>query len=158
MKSIVLSGLLIIGAGASATENVTKHYVSIGGIGEMKMRLQKQNRISDRSEASLGNIYYEHDSPTYILKYKSVLNNVTEKIKSLGSKVVVEGHCDESGSNTYNYHLGLKRAKNVKEALVALGVASENIRVVSYGNKMAMNSKREASKSRRVEIIIDSER
>ncbi|MDU5325453.1 OmpA family protein, partial [Campylobacter ureolyticus] len=47
--------------------------------------------------------------------------------------VKVEGNCDEWGTDEYNYALGLKRAKSVKDALVANGVRADRISVVSYG-------------------------
>ncbi len=54
-------------------------------------------------------------------------------IESKGSNSVkVEGNCDEWGTDEYNFALGLKRAKSVKEALKASGVKA-NISVVSYG-------------------------
>ncbi|MDD3323776.1 MAG: peptidoglycan-associated lipoprotein Pal [Sulfurospirillaceae bacterium] len=47
--------------------------------------------------------------------------------------VKVEGNCDEWGTDEYNYALGLKRAKSVKDALAAQGVNAERLMVVSYG-------------------------
>jgi len=50
-----------------------------------------------------------------------------------GSKLKVEGHCDASGSDEYNYALGLRRAKATKDALVAKGLKSDNILMISMG-------------------------
>jgi len=50
-------------------------------------------------------------------------------------KVVVEGHCDERGSEEYNLALGAKRAAAVQQALVQLGVPSAHIKTVSYGKE-----------------------
>jgi outer membrane protein OmpA-like peptidoglycan-associated protein len=47
--------------------------------------------------------------------------------------VLIGGFSDERGTDDYNVVLGLKRANATKDALVALGVASERIQVVSYG-------------------------
>ncbi len=47
--------------------------------------------------------------------------------------IKVEGNCDEWGTDEYNYALGLKRAKSVKEALVSFGVSPERIMIVSFG-------------------------
>jgi peptidoglycan-associated lipoprotein len=45
----------------------------------------------------------------------------------------LEGNCDEWGSDEYNYALGLKRANAVKAAMVAEGVATDRISMVSLG-------------------------
>jgi peptidoglycan-associated lipoprotein len=47
--------------------------------------------------------------------------------------VRIEGNCDEWGSDEYNYALGLKRAKTVKNALVDLGVDANKLTIISYG-------------------------
>ncbi|EIQ9543285.1 peptidoglycan-associated lipoprotein Pal [Campylobacter coli] len=50
-----------------------------------------------------------------------------------GVSITVEGNCDEWGTDEYNQALGLKRAKAVKEALIAKGVNADRIAVKSYG-------------------------
>ncbi|MGA6987451.1 MAG: peptidoglycan-associated lipoprotein Pal [Terriglobales bacterium] len=50
-------------------------------------------------------------------------------------KVVVEGHCDDRGSDEYNIALGASRAETVKRTLVQEGVPADHIRTVSYGKE-----------------------
>lgn len=51
-------------------------------------------------------------------------------------KVVrIEGHADERGSVDYNMSLGEKRAKEVKNKLIQLGVDGKRIKIVSYGEE-----------------------
>ena len=50
-------------------------------------------------------------------------------------KVLVEGHCDDRGSEEYNIALGASRAESVKRALVQEGVPADRIRTVSYGKE-----------------------
>jgi peptidoglycan-associated lipoprotein len=50
-------------------------------------------------------------------------------------KVLVEGHCDDRGSEEYNIALGASRAESVKQTLVQQGVASARIQTVSYGKE-----------------------
>ena len=52
---------------------------------------------------------------------------------STGSKVKIEGHCDASGSDEYNYALGLRRAKAAKDALQSNGVNPHQMLLVSMG-------------------------
>ena len=58
----------------------------------------------------------------------------TNVISNAGAgKIKIEGNCDEFGTDEYNYALGLKRAKAVKDAAVALGVSASKMVIISYG-------------------------
>ena len=50
-------------------------------------------------------------------------------------RILVEGHCDERGGESYNFGLGDRRAEAVKKYLVAKGIAPERLAVVSYGKQ-----------------------
>jgi peptidoglycan-associated lipoprotein len=49
--------------------------------------------------------------------------------------ILVEGHCDERGTEQYNLALGDRRASIARDYLVTLGVDSARIRTVSYGEE-----------------------
>lgn len=63
----------------------------------------------------------EHDA-AYLKKWKSV-------------RILIEGHCDERGTNEYNMALGHRRASAAKDYLVSLGVEEHRIEVISYGEE-----------------------
>jgi peptidoglycan-associated lipoprotein len=50
-------------------------------------------------------------------------------------KVLIEGHCDDRGSEEYNLALGDSRANSLRSALIAQGVSPNHIKVVSYGKE-----------------------
>jgi len=50
-------------------------------------------------------------------------------------KVVVEGHCDDRGSEEYNLALGTQRAESLKHSLLQQGVSVDRIKTVSYGKE-----------------------
>lgn len=50
-------------------------------------------------------------------------------------KVVIEGHCDDRGSEEYNLALGDSRANSLKSTLIAEGVSPDRIKTVSYGKE-----------------------
>ncbi|MBI1728666.1 MAG: peptidoglycan-associated lipoprotein Pal [Candidatus Rokubacteria bacterium] len=52
--------------------------------------------------------------------------------------VLIEGHCDERGTNEYNLALGEKRAKAAMNYLVAQGVQASRITIISYGKERPM--------------------
>lgn len=50
-------------------------------------------------------------------------------------KLLIEGHCDERGSEAYNMGLGENRASVVKDALVQHGISPDRVRIISYGKE-----------------------
>ena len=48
-------------------------------------------------------------------------------------RVVIQGHCDERGTEEYNLVLGERRAQSIKNYLMDLGVPEKNLDVISYG-------------------------
>ncbi len=49
--------------------------------------------------------------------------------------ILIEGHCDERGSEEYNMGLGENRAESVKSALVQHGVSADRIKLISFGKE-----------------------
>jgi peptidoglycan-associated lipoprotein len=49
--------------------------------------------------------------------------------------VLIEGHCDERGTNEYNLALGERRAKATMNYLVGQGVQARRITLISYGKE-----------------------
>jgi len=74
------------------------------------------------------------------------------------AKIKVEGHCDASGSDEYNYALGLKRAKATKDALISNGIPATKIMLVSMGESSPECTSSTSSgcyaKNRRVEFKV----
>jgi peptidoglycan-associated lipoprotein len=52
-----------------------------------------------------------------------------------GVNILIEGHCDERGSEEYNLALGESRANSVKASLIRQGVDASRIKTVSYGKE-----------------------
>lgn len=50
-------------------------------------------------------------------------------------KVMIEGHCDDRGSEEYNIALGQSRAQTLKDNLQRSGVDATRIQIVSYGKE-----------------------
>ncbi len=56
--------------------------------------------------------------------------------RNLTVRIEIEGHCDERGTNEYNLALGAKRAQAAKDYLVTLGIATERLSTISYGEEI----------------------
>lgn len=65
--------------------------------------------------------------------YAIIKANADYMSLNMSKSVSVKGHCDERGTREYNLALGERRANAVKNALIAEGVSSSRITVVSYG-------------------------
>jgi len=99
-------------------------------------------------------IYFGFDKFKLTEAQRKVASENASKLKGLEGSVKVEGNCDEWGTDEYNYALGLKRAKVVKDALVSDGIASSSISIVSFGesNPVCTDKTKECwSKNRRAE-------
>lgn len=78
-------------------------------------------------------IYFAFDKYSLNDEQRSVAKSNADKLSGYNGKVKIEGNCDEWGTDEYNYALGLKRAKVVKDALVADGINAASISLVSFG-------------------------
>ncbi len=107
---------------------------------------------------SLQPVYFEFDSFYLNEEARKNLRNIADWLNAHPSlKVLIEGHCDERGTEEYNLALGEKRAKSVKDYLVQLGVPSENLSIISYGEEFPVDARHNESawaKNRRAEFVI----
>ena len=91
--------------------------------------------LSEAADASgLGDIFFDFDQYTIRNDARSVLEADAAWIKrAAGKSVVIEGHCDERGTQAYNLVLGDKRARSVKRYLEDLGISASRLKTTSYG-------------------------
>ncbi|MBI2179330.1 MAG: peptidoglycan-associated lipoprotein Pal [Deltaproteobacteria bacterium] len=86
--------------------------------------------------AALKDVYYEFDSTELTVSAQEILKQNADWMKNNPkSRVEVEGHCDDLGSNEYNLALGAKRAQSAKDFLVRQGIAPERLVTISYGKE-----------------------
>jgi peptidoglycan-associated lipoprotein len=73
------------------------------------------------------------------------------------AKILIEGHCDERGTEDYNLALGEKRAKTVMDYLTSLGIASARMKVISYGKSQPADPGHDEAawqKNRRAQFLV----
>ncbi len=84
----------------------------------------------------LADVFFEYDSWSIPENAKANLSEGAAWLKAHpNSQLLVEGHCDERGSQAYNLVLGEKRAKAVLSYLLDLGVSANRMHIVSYGEE-----------------------
>jgi len=72
-------------------------------------------------------------------------------------KILIEGHCDERGTEEYNLALGEKRAKSTMDYLVSLGISPDRLRIISYGKSQPLDPGHDETawaKNRRAQFLI----
>src|SRR5688572_1319931 len=80
-------------------------------------------------------IYFEYDRSAIKPSEQSKLDSVATYIKSTpGVQLLIEGHCDERGTEEYNRSLGERRAISAREYLLQRhGISSERVTTASFG-------------------------
>jgi peptidoglycan-associated lipoprotein len=103
-------------------------------------------------------VYFGFDSTVVpqgeLGKIDAVAQHLTEKTDRV---VVVEGHCDDRGSNEYNMSLGENRAIIIRNYLVQNGISADRIQTRSYGEEKPAavgNDESAWSRNRRGEFAI----
>jgi peptidoglycan-associated lipoprotein len=91
------------------------------------------------AQGPLSDIHFGYNDYTIQDQDGSVLKSNAEWLQKYSqTKVQVEGHCDERGSEEYNIALGAKRAQAAKDYLVTLGVSGSRISTISYGKELPL--------------------
>jgi len=109
-------------------------------------------------EASAKKIYFDFDKYNIRPDQEPRVDYDANLFQSPDAKdltIKIEGNCDEWGSDEYNYALGLKRAKTVRDALAVKGINEDRMVMVSYGksNPVCTQHTPECwAKNRRVEF------
>ena len=102
-------------------------------------------------------VYFGFDASNLQQSEMAKIEAVAAHLKQTGRVVIVEGNCDERGSNEYNLSLGQLRAIAIRDYLVQLGVDVKSVQDKSYGEeKPAVVGANEAawSKNRRGEFAV----
>lgn len=81
-------------------------------------------------------IYFDYDKSVLKPEAQATLNKKVEWLKANASaKVLIEGNCDERGTNAYNIALGERRAESAKKYLIDSGIKVDRIKTISYGEE-----------------------
>jgi len=101
----------------------------------MRKSLEEINR-----EAPMQMIHFDFDEYFIRDDAKPILeSNATWLKKFRTAQILIEGHCDERGTEEYNLALGEKRAKSTFDYLVSLGISSSRMKTISYGKSQPMD-------------------
>ncbi len=98
--------------------------------------LDKSFNAGVEEDGTIYDVFFAYDKYALSSQARDILENNAKILnRNKGAKVVIEGHCDERGSNEYNIALGDRRAQTVKKYLLRVGVDGSDISTVSYGEE-----------------------
>ena len=125
---------------------------------EAKARMQREARAA-RERFLDENIYFEFDKARLLPESKAVLRVKAEWLKANPEALaIIEGHCDERGTNEYNLALGDRRAQSAKTYLVDLGIAAERLTSISYVEERPLDPGHDEAawaRNRRAQFVIE---
>ena len=84
----------------------------------------------------LGDVFYDFDKYDLRSEARDRLQKNASFIKQNPDlRFIIEGHCDERGTNEYNIALGQSRSTSALDYLISLGVPAGNFKTISYGEE-----------------------
>lgn len=130
-----------------------------GGAFDISQQPDEYKQAHGRSSGELLPVYFEFDQAGIRPDMTEVLVANADYLNGVPSVyIIIEGNCDERGTNEYNLALGERRAINVQQYLVNLGVDPSRMRTVSYGEEKPLfpGQDEEAYKyNRRVDFVAE---
>lgn len=123
-----------------------------GNLGEF------EGMLKDTSVFAANTVFFDYDKSVVKASELGKLQPVIAALKAAPqNKLLIEGHCDERGTEEYNRALGERRALAIRERLAKSGIAPDRIRTLSFGeDKPSALGHDEAAwaKNRRGELIL----
>jgi len=89
--------------------------------------------LGNSSADGFRSVYFDFGDYSISGTMQSKVSADAARAAQTSGKIKIEGNCDEFGTDEYNYALGLKRAKAVKDAMAAEGVQNGRMVIISYG-------------------------
>ena len=142
------------GMGVDTVEGVTDE----SGLPATEIPFDKDPNYARCTDVDFTPVYFGLDASNLASSELAKIEAVAQHLKDNADRVViVEGNCDERGSNEYNLSLGDLRAISIRDYMATLGIAGARMQTKSYGEeKPAVSGSGESAwaKNRRGEFAI----
>jgi peptidoglycan-associated lipoprotein len=162
---IVMVFALAMAGGCAKKVASTPEVTTVSGSGESSAAapsgLTDAQRLAEQQRQAIDKlaadrIYFAFDKSDLTEESRQALAAKADLLKEFPAlTMLIEGHCDERGTNEYNMALGERRARAAYDYLVMLGIEPTRLTVISYGEEYpAVPGSNEASwaKNRRDEF------
>jgi peptidoglycan-associated lipoprotein len=132
-------------------ENITDQQLA-------KVETTEEAPMYSEEKSPFEDIHFDYDKYEIQTDAQVALKSVSSwLLKNPSARLLIEGHCDERGTNEYNLALADRRAKSVRDYLIALGIASARVEMVSYGKEKPICTEHTEgcwAKNRRAHFVI----
>ncbi len=110
--------------------------VALGTVALLTVGACAKQEAKTSKVSGLQNVYFDFDRADITPAASKALKSNAEYLKAHDKKqIVIEGNCDERGTNEYNIALGDRRARAAKNFLVNAGVDKKGLSTISYGEE-----------------------
>ena len=155
---LVIPGLLLVTSCAKKTDLQTQKEISLDEKRHQE-EAAKQDIIAARNLFMNENIYFDFDRSNIKHKAQEILKRKADWLRNNpGESIIIEGHCDERGTNEYNLALGDRRAQSAKNFIVDMGIAESRLTTISYGEERPVNPRHNEKawlKNRRAQFVLE---
>ena len=95
-----------------------------------------QSKKGPQTASGLKRVHFDYNHAGLRPDMVTILNANAQYLKKHPKlNIVVEGHCDDRGTNEYNLALGDERATTTKNYLIKQGVSAKRLKTVSFGEE-----------------------
>jgi peptidoglycan-associated lipoprotein len=148
--NVTIDGLGTVAASGSRQitpdESTTYHLIAKGDSGSAEANARLTVTLPEKKVAELTDeqlfaqnvkdIFFNYDNANIRADEQSIVNADAQFLAVHPDwQLVLEGHCDERGSEEYNLALGDSRAKQVMDALVRQGISAARVKLISFGKE-----------------------
>jgi len=153
----LLVGFLAVGCSSNKPKNAQDGTNGANGANN-GLTLELNGDSDSNTAGGLQTVYFDFNESSLTSDTKTSLKNNADFLTANAAvEVQVEGHADERGGHQYNLALGERRAKAVRDYLVAAGVAAKRITTISYGKERPVSDGHDDaawSKNRRANFVV----
>jgi peptidoglycan-associated lipoprotein len=114
--------------------------------------------VADPAALAADTVHFAFDSAVVRASEQTYVQAVAAYLTANpNDKLMIEGNCDERGTEEYNRSLGERRALALREALSALKIETQRVRTISYGKDKPVDPGHDEaawSKNRRGDFVI----
>jgi len=124
---------------------------------ELPRDIEQLNQVAQQ-KGYIQDAFYDLDASTLSADAQAALTASANWLKQHPDlNLLIEGHCDERGTEQYNLALGDRRANSARDFLATLGVEGNRMRTVSYGEERPFDQGHDEAawaKNRRAHLVL----